>query len=133
MNGLKKGLLTLAAVMLPMVCGASTVPADLGERLAQTYVRPAMSILSDTSDVLWRELHTWCTKPDERGASRVESAFKDLAVAWSRVEFLRFGPLVEANRFERLAFWPDTRGMMPKQVQALLAAQDSLVLGSGAN
>lgn len=131
MNGLKKGLLTLAAVMLPMVCGASAVPADLGERLAQTYVRPAMNTLSDTSKVLQRELQTWCAKPDEQGVSRVESAFKDLAVAWSRVEFLRFGPLVEANRFERLAFWPDTRGMMPKQVQALLAAQDSLVLGSG--
>ena len=51
MNGLKKDFLTLVAVVLPMVCGASAVPADLGERLAQTYVRPAMSALSDTSKV----------------------------------------------------------------------------------
>lgn len=91
MNGLKKGLLTLAAVMLPMVCGASTVPADLGERLAQTYMRPAMSTLSDTSDVLWRELHTWCAKLDERGASRVESAFKDLAVRGREWNFCASG------------------------------------------
>ena len=37
---------------------------------------------------------------------------------------IHFGPLVQANRYERLAFWPDTRGVMPRQVQAAIAAQD---------
>jgi predicted lipoprotein len=64
--------------------------------------------------------------------ARVGEAFETLALAWSGVEILRFGPLVQANRYERLAFWPDTRGVMPKQVQALIAAQDDALLKPGA-
>src|SRR5690606_27566757 len=41
--------------------------------------------------------------------------------AWSGIEFLRFGPLVDANRFERIYFWPDPRGITVRQAQSLLA------------
>lgn len=131
MNALKKSLFVAALAVLPQMGAAGAAPADLGEQLAKTYVRPAMSGFSGASNALQGELQTWCAKPDTRGAQRVDGAFKDLALAWSRVEFLRFGPLVQANRFERLAFWPDPRAMMTKQVQALLLGQDDAVLKPG--
>lgn len=124
-------LLLTGASAWPVAAHAE-LPADLGERLAQGYARPAATNMAEAAGSLEGALGQWCGKPDAAGAKRVEEAFTALALAWSRVELLRFGPLVQANRFERLAFWPDTRGVMPKQVQALIAAQDAELLKPGA-
>ena len=120
----------LAAMLLAAapVAAQTQLPADLGERLARDYARPAVGKMVDAADALNGALGGWCAKPDAAGATRVGDAFANLALAWSGVEILRFGPLVQANRFERLAFWPDTRGVMPKQVQQLIAAGDPAVL-----
>lgn len=121
--------LVLAAVPL---AAQAELPADLGERLARDYARPAVGKMADAAAAMDRELGGWCAKPDAAGAARVGDAFANLALAWSGVEILRFGPLVQANRFERLAFWPDTRGVMPRQVQQLIAAGDPALLAPGA-
>ncbi|RBL87225.1 aminopeptidase [Streptomyces cavourensis] len=124
-------LLLAGASAWPLAARAE-LPADLGERLAQGYARPAVAAMAEAAGALEGALGPWCSKPDAAGAKRVEDAFAGLAQAWARIEFLRFGPLVQSNRFERLAFWPDTRGVMPKQVQALIAAQDAELLKTGA-
>ncbi|CAB3817095.1 imelysin family protein [Achromobacter sp. CF-sbj1-Ac2-l] len=119
------------ALAWPLAAGAE-LPADLGERLAHGYARPAAAGMVAAATDLDGALGQWCGKPDAAGAKRVEAAFADLALAWARLEPLRFGPLVQANRYERLAFWPDTRGVMPRQVQAVIAAQDADLLKPGA-
>lgn len=124
--------LMLAAPLSAPVCAQAVLPADLGERLARDYARPAVAKMTDAAAALEGALGDWCAKPDAAGAKRVGDAFGTLAHAWSGVEILRFGPLVQANRFERLAFWPDTRGVMPRQVQALIAAKDDALLKPGA-
>lgn len=126
-----KAALAALMVAVPLAAGAE-LPADLGERLARDYARPAVAKMTDAAAALDAALGGWCAKPDVAGAARVGEAFATLAQAWSGVEILRFGPLVQANRFERLAFWPDTRGVMPKQVQALIAAKDDALLKPGA-
>ncbi|MCW0207897.1 imelysin family protein [Achromobacter veterisilvae] len=136
MAGLAKRVLKLAAAAAmagaaPWAVGAG-LPADLGERLARDYARPAVAKMVDAASALDGALGGWCAQPGAAGAARVGEAFETLALAWSGVEILRFGPLVQANRYERLAFWPDTRGVMPKQVQALIAAQDDALLKPGA-
>ncbi|MEN4918306.1 imelysin family protein [Achromobacter spanius] len=123
----------VAALMLAApLAGRAGLPADLGERLARDYARPAVAKMTDAAAALEGALGGWCAKPDAAGAARVGDAFATLAQAWSGVEILRFGPLVQANRFERLAFWPDTRGVMPRQVQALIAAKDDALMQPGA-
>ena len=47
-----------------------------------------------------------------------------VATSYSKLEFLRLGPLGVEDRAERLLFWPDTKGIALKQVQAALAAKD---------
>ncbi|WP_088147583.1 imelysin family protein [Achromobacter denitrificans] len=136
MAALPKRVIKLAAAVAltaaaPWAAGAG-LPADLGERLARDYARPAVAKMAEAASALDGELRGWCAQPAAAGAARVGQAFETLALAWSGVEILRFGPLVQANRYERLAFWPDTRGVMPKQVQALIAAQDEALLAPGA-
>lgn len=127
----KKAVLAALMLAAPLAARAE-LPADLGERLARDYARPAVGKMADAAAALDGALGNWCAKPEAAGAARVGEAFTALAQAWSGVEILRFGPLVQANRFERLAFWPDTRGVMPKQVQALIAAKDDELLKPGA-
>ena len=45
--------------------------------------------------------------------------------AWSEVEDIRFGPVTEQNRLERILFWPDRKSIGLKQVQAALADKDT--------
>ena len=110
----------------------AAVPADLGARLADGYARPAVAALAERAHGLEDALAAWCQSPQAARAEPVRQAFRDTVLAWSGVEFLRFGPLVQGNRYERLAFWPDTRGVMQRQVRALLAEADPQALAPGA-
>jgi len=100
--------------------GAQTpLPSDLGARLTQRYVSGSMQRFEQASARLAQNLHTWCVSPDAPGQNRVREDFVHTVESWAGIEFLRFGPLSEANRFERIFFWPDPRGVMLRQVQAL--------------
>lgn len=128
MNMLIRKLGFAAMMLVPAVAPAGPAP-DLGARLADGYARPAVTALAQQAVELHQSLDTWCGKGGgPAGAPAVRQAFRDTVLAWSGVEFLRFGPLVQGNRFERLAFWPDTRGVMQRQVRALLAEGDAGVL-----
>jgi predicted lipoprotein len=62
-------------------------------------------------------------------ALELDRRFGRLVQAWSGIAFLRFGPLVDSNRFERIFFWPDPRGVMLRQIQGQLAAADKAQAG----
>lgn len=112
------GLLTVGAVSAAQ---PAAVPDDLGQRLVATYAAPATQRLDADARALAQALASLCKQPAAKEAEAVESRFRSVVLAWSGVEFLRFGPLVEGNRYERIAFWPDPRGVMSRQVQGLLA------------
>lgn len=122
------------AATLTLATGAAqaAVPAGLGASLANSHVRPAVNHLQQQAVMMNQALVSFCGVAGTGGADRVTQRWGELVEAWGLVEFLRFGPLVEANRFERMAFWPDTRGVMPRQVQALLKDADPNVLKPGA-
>jgi len=103
---------------------AGQLPADIGARLVTGYIAPATQRFADAGAQLASRLQGWCAQPDAAGQSAIAGDFANLAEAWSGIEFLRFGPLVAANRFERIFFWPDARGVMLRQVPALLKQPD---------
>jgi predicted lipoprotein len=124
--------LTLSAAALTPA-SAGTLPADLGQRLAEAYIRPATAAFTARSIALQGRLAQWCAAgapAGERG--QVDAEFHALLDAWARVEFLRFGPLVQDNRFERIFFWPDPRGLVARQVGTALKAADAAALAPGA-
>jgi predicted lipoprotein len=91
-----------------------------GMRLTHAYIVPAMrefhraaGAMRDALDRMYQASAPW-------QAEHLEESFRALVSAWSRIAFLRFGPLVQDNRFERVFFWPDPRGVMLRQIQALV-------------
>lgn len=117
------GALMAGAWSVAGVAGAHTRPdsaVGLGARLTQSYIAPAMHDFHHAASHTREALQSACKTPDA-DTQQVEDAFTHLVSAWSGIEFLRFGPLVDANRFESIYFWPDPRGITTRQVQQLLA------------
>ncbi len=131
---LRSALLTLAcclATTLP--AHAAKLPADLGQRLVKTYIQPATLRFAQQSEALEAALKSYCAKPsDSQRRAVVEKTFGTTIEAWAGIEFLRFGPLQQQNRLEKIFFFPDPRGVTLRQLQALLAKQDRSALAAGA-
>lgn len=116
----------LLAILL-FLAGTASVAADAGTVLAaavEQVIRPGFADLAQEAATLETTAGALCATPGEETLEATRSAFKDAVLAWSRVEFLRFGPVMSDNRSERMLFWPDPRGRGLQQVQRVLATHD---------
>ena len=55
-----------------------------------------------------------------------------MVATWGKVEPIRFGPVAEEHRYERIFYWPDPKGLGGRQVHEALAKQDQSVTDIGA-
>lgn len=135
--------LLINAVSKPIACGVSAVllalspgvqaaeiPDDVGRNVLEGYISPAFGQFRVVAEAMHASLKAWCAKPDAAGVEGIQAGFARLATAWSRIEFIRFGPLIEAGRYERISFWPDPRGMTVRQVSGLLRSQGEIPDGA---
>lgn len=122
--------LSLAAIGVG--CAAQAAPDNLGSRLAHGYIQPATLRFAETGDRMVVAMRDFCAQPDRQHAAAADEAFRKLVQAWSAIEFLRFGPLVEANRYEKVFFWPDPRGVTLRQTQGAIGKEDTGLLEADA-
>jgi predicted lipoprotein len=113
--------LGLIALALP---AAAIEPAETLRNAVDGFIRPGFSQVAEEAASLRDVVYTLCGEPNETTLEASRNQFKSLVVAYSRVEFLRFGPLTEDSRLERMLFWPDRKGIALRQVQAILADYD---------
>ena len=121
-------------VATALLCG-SAPPAPQGEadhaaiaRAALTeIIRPGYAALAGAADALQGKMDALCQQPSEPAFDQAKQAFAATVAAWSKVEILRFGPVTEDHRYERLFYWPDAKGIGLRQVQEALAAKDESV------
>lgn len=98
------------------------------------YVVPHVDKLAATTSVLKTRLDAICAANESSKAAALKQAndaFAETVRAWAGVEFIRFGPMGEGGRTERFAFWPDTRGILFRQLPPLLAKKDPKLLAPG--
>jgi predicted lipoprotein len=135
--------LLLAAALLVAVApargqeGEGSAPPAAGaiafrpvvERVVDAMIVPAYERLAATAGDEKAAAEALCAAPDAARLAAARAGFRDLVVAWSAVEMFRFGPARQANRFERLFFWPDPRGRGLQQVQEVIATTDPTATG----
>ncbi len=131
---LRSALLSIVCCLtIALPAHAARLPADLGQRLVRDYIQPATQRFAQQGEVLQTALKTYCEKPaDTQRRAAVEKQFGATVEAWAGIEFLRFGPLQQQNRLERIFFFPDPRGVTLRQIQALLASKDESALDAQA-
>ncbi|MCB5363406.1 imelysin family protein [Pusillimonas sp. CC-YST705] len=125
-RGFLGGALGLAVAAAWVRPGHAAQQAGVGERLHRFYIAPAVHEFKRSADAMSQALKQMCQDPSSWQAQRLETDFRALVAAWSRIAFLRFGPLVQDNRFERVLFWPDPRGVMLRQIRPLLQGTQDL-------
>lgn len=97
---------------------------QLLERTVDGFIRPGYRTFHEAAQVLSRNTEALCEKPSQDTLGEAHSAFDAVVEAWSVIEIVRVGPVIEGNRFERILFYPDRKGTGLRQVQALLAKPD---------
>lgn len=102
----------------------SPISADIGARVAAGFVEPAVAAMAEAANAERASIHALCDVPSAGALEAARRDFARLVPAWGMLSVLRFGPLVADNRFERIFFWPDPRGVILRQVQGVLADED---------
>ncbi|MBO0904545.1 imelysin family protein [Jiella sonneratiae] len=87
-------------------------------------IRPGYAAFVDAAKAEEDAVADLCKLPAGENLQGAREAFADLVKAWSRVEFVQFGPVMEDNRGSRILFFPDRRGIGLRQVQAIIADKD---------
>lgn len=125
-------LATLAiALTLGLTASGQAQAADnqskVIDRVITQVIRPGFDAFARSTATLAASTHDLCEAPDAARFTATRAAFADVIDSWSRVEFIRLGPLANANRLERVMFWPDRRGRGLAQVQEAIRTKDESV------
>jgi len=121
-------------LILALCAALTVVPASATEFNAQIdgmiagYIRPATAGFAKTAARLPGAVEAVCAQSGQASQERFTRAFSQTVEAFSKIHFLRFGPLVDNDRLSRLAFLPDPRGIAQRQLRKIRAAQDDDVL-----
>ena len=94
------------------------------QRAVDEVIIPGYSNFRNAAEAAGAAMNKLCIANDASSYDGAKKAFADLVSAWSRIEVLRDGPVLDNNLFERILFFPDRKGLALKQIQALLAAKD---------
>ncbi|MEW5964071.1 MAG: imelysin family protein [Pseudomonadota bacterium] len=123
--------LVCLATMLSGLGPARGEPVTSASELAEfvvaavdRFIVPGYEALAAATDRLEQATGAWCASGEAAAPAAVKAAFRDSVLAFARVEMVRFGPAGRDTRTQRLALWPDQRGVVRRQVQRALATPD---------
>jgi predicted lipoprotein len=125
-----KLVLTVGALVLATGNAATQTaraPFDhdgLARQALELHIRPFYADFASKADMLHRRLDETCRTRAPNGELAIKTAYSDLLLAWSRTEHLRFGPVIDENRFERVTYWPDRQKIGERQVAQILSRGD---------
>lgn len=105
----------LAALLIQPLLAAPACADQAAGHFAAHYTRPALQHFHEQAQILTASLTAVCGPDAAEAVTTLGQPFKNVLIAWSALVPLRFGPLVEQNRFEKLYFWPDPRGLTQRQ------------------
>lgn len=119
-------LLALLALLAAHPAGAAAAgkAEEVLARAVDQAIIPGYRTFEEKTGGLVTALQTLCATPSEASEAAARSAFVDALKAWGPVEIIRNGPALEKNRFERVLYYPDRKGIALKQVQAIIAKKD---------
>jgi uncharacterized protein len=115
-------LVALCLALLSASAQAAEAPPPdlrpLALRLVRQAVHPAYAAFraeGDRNAIVWE---TECRTPHP-ARDHLAAAYRALAQAWWTIEAIRFGPVGEDFRAERLNFWPDRRNATTRGLAAM--------------
>jgi predicted lipoprotein len=134
-TGLLLPIATIAAIFVSLCLPARAAEPPSHYALVQATldksVLPGVEALKVSAARLPDAVARVCTRNDARARNDLHKVFRETVLAWAGVEYLRFGPLADGGRRERMSFWPDPRGVMARQLRQIFASKDQTVTEAG--
>ncbi len=109
---------------LPARAAEAAASPGVVEKAIDGFIRPGYAAFRDKTGVLAGAAAALCKSPSADALAAARQDFAATVDAWSAVEVIRFGPVSDDNRLDRVLYWPDRKGAGLRQVQAVLAAAD---------
>ena len=131
MRRLTAALALFLAFAAPAAADRPVRDTAIVQRAIEDYIRPATDRFARETEALHRAVAGFCRAHDTASRVALDDAFRTAVGGWSGVQFLRFGPLVDDHRMERIAFWPDPKGVGRRQLRRVLADRDASVTDPG--
>lgn len=130
----KGGRSILAVLVGAAILGASVTTAQaeadhaaIAKASLTEVIRPGYAAFANAAGALQGKVDALCQQPSAATLEEAKNSFAGTVAAWSKVEIIRFGPVIQDHRFERLFFWPDPKGLGLRQIQDALAKHDGSV------
>jgi predicted lipoprotein len=119
--------------VLPLQAQETVAPASnvdhklLALRIAEEFAEPRYGVLltrMQAQESAWTEF--CAAEPEQRNFSRLTEQFANAVNAWSSVELLRYGPVSDGFRYERIAYWPERKNDVERGLRRMLSDNDVL-------
>lgn len=116
--------------ILALATAAATAPAmafDDAALARQAYAKiilPGYAAFDETSGQLVGKVDALCSNPSADALAGARAAARETLLAFGRIEPIRFGPIAQTQRLDRLLFYPDAHGIVSKQTAKLLSKAD---------
>lgn len=126
--------LTLLAALLLLVAWPALVLAasfdhgGLARQVLERHIRPGYDALVKETQSLKAQSEAFCAAAQDGSLDAVRAAFRSTVLAWSRMEHIQFGPVMEERRGTRMLYWPDRKSLGRKQIRRALLKKDASVL-----
>lgn len=111
-------LLSLLIMVLP-----AHADDDVLQRLTDGFILPRYHDFTVKNDAQEKAWTAFCAKPDDAGFEAVRAAYLASADAWSAIEIIRYGPVAQNYRLERISYWPERKNAVAKALSQLLAGE----------
>lgn len=118
--------LTVAGLLAALVAphAAAETRGDIARDLVTHHAVPGYEAFADKAATLDQRARAFCTDEAEAGLEALRTAHEAAFLAWQRVQHIRFGPVMQADRYYRIEYWPDKHGQGGRQLRKLLASDD---------
>jgi hypothetical protein len=123
---LLSALIAAAWQLLPRQARAAEKPyAAFNGAFGAKIAVPFLDKFDAAADALLNAAVAFKAKPAATNFATLMGAFGQFSDAWMAVQLLRFGPLSQDQRLDRIAYWPERRSITDKQMAAFITAADS--------
>ena len=98
--------------------------AAVAKRTLEQHILPGYARFDAAAHTFAQKTAALCQAPSPTALAEARDSARDALLAWGRIEHIRFGPITENKRLDRLIFYPDPRGFARKQIARLLRLHD---------
>jgi predicted lipoprotein len=128
----RKSLLLIFAIGAVGAVGAGPAHADfnpaayraLNEQLVREHILPRYARFAQMAAQFATVAGNACDMPSTASVETLRKAALLAQDAWQAVQHIRFGPIEQDMRSTRLAFWPDVRNRIGRELDEMLAHRD---------